>query len=194
MVIADSITSFSSVHITVDDYDSYINKAKARNPDLTLELDYMGYLEVESKYLQKSIILWLVGQLRYYELNQHRPSIRCEISAENNLFCGYNSNNRNYNSQLADCDTDEIFLFKHKLTQIFKLTHLIDDKLCFAYFYRESNSLLYKLYLFKTNKPNMIQELLHFQHKAFKLKQISTNNSSAKSFCVDLIGEVGTLT
>jgi hypothetical protein len=189
MVVTNTVLSFPSVQITVDDYDSQLSKAKTRsNIDLTIELDYMGCLEIESKYLQKSIIMWLIGQLKYYELNQHRQTIRCEISAENNLFCGYN-NNRSYSSYM-NYENDDIFLFKHKLTQIFKLTHLIDDKQCFGYFYRETNSLLYKLFLFKSKQTNMIQEILQFQHKAFKLKQSQMNKLATRAFPVELIGEV----
>lgn len=200
---ASSLLSSSPITANMD--KNLIKTITKKNSiNLVFELNYLGYLEIESKYLQRSIIPWLISELKLFELKQHINSIYCVLNANENLFYSLkpgivNTNGGDFYDDYMNgyCDNnanssefgDENYIFKHKLTNIFKITQLNNDPCCFGYCYRDLNLNKYKLYAFRTNKINFVQLLIQLQHRAFKLIN-DLNKDSIKKFQVDYIGEV----
>ena len=166
--------------------------------NLIYELDYLGYIEIESKYLQSSIIPWLISTIKLIETNQHVDSIYFKINSKNNclIACKPTSDDDHDESNNDDDDDDddsersEIIIFSHKLTNIFKITQLTNDPLCFGYVYRDFNEPNNcRLFAFRSNKVNLVQMLIQLQYKAIKYKQIQEKDST-KKFETEYVGEV----
>ena len=165
--------------------------------NLIYELDYLGSIEIESKYLQSSIIPWLIPTIKLIETHQHVDSIYLKINSKNNclIACKPPSNDDNDDSddeyeRNKDDEQVDITLFSHKLTNIFKITQLINDPLCFGYVYRDfgqQNNCC--LFAFRSNKVNLVQMLIQLQYKAIKYKQIQEKDST-KKYETDYVGEV----
>jgi hypothetical protein len=168
--------------------------------NLIYELDYLGYIEIESKYLQSSIIPWLISTIKLIETNQHIDSIYFKINSKNNclIACKPPSHNNNNDENNNDDDSDEdhynerseIIIFSHKLTNIFKISQLTNDQLCFGYVYRDFNEPNNcRLFAFRSNKVNLVQMLIQLQYKAIKYKQIEEKDLT-KKFETEYVGEV----
>lgn len=57
--------------------------------DLIVELDYLGQVDVESKYLQVSIIPWLIGQIKLVDQDKQIRSVCLEVNVKKNSFYVY---------------------------------------------------------------------------------------------------------
>ncbi len=57
--------------------------------DLAIQLDYLGYLSIDSKYLQASAIPWLIGQVKLLETDKRIKTCHIEVSVHKNSLCGY---------------------------------------------------------------------------------------------------------
>jgi hypothetical protein len=145
------------------------------NLELTVSLDYLGSLDIESKYLQSVTIPWFIGSLLLLERNKRMYSVFMEINVGNNLINVYKK--------------DKTQICYHQLSNIFKLSVCKTDSLCFGYFYRENgDSFNYKLYAFYSNKSNLAQVIYDYQMKALKLHD--NNFQYEKSFNFKLIVKV----
>jgi hypothetical protein len=173
-----------SIHNVDEMMDEKMNKIVENNIDdlnFIYELDFLGFLEIESKYLQPSIISWLIATLKLVEIQQHIDSIYFKINSNKNLLIA---------CKPSDDDDEDRDLFSHKLTNIFKITQLANDPLCFGYIYRDFD-LPNKccLFAFRSNKVNLVQMLIQVQYKAIKFEQIREKNL-IKKFEADFVGEV----
>lgn len=135
------------------------------NLDLTVEADYLGNIEIESKYLQTCVIPWLIAQVKLIESDKRIRPVYLEANVHKNTLSIYKTAKTESNH--TNC------LFNHKLSDIFKLSCLPNDPLCFAYFYRKSNTSLnvYTLHVFGSNKTNLCQVIQDLQNQALKLHE-----------------------
>ncbi len=139
-----------------------------RKLDLVVELDYFGNIDVESKYLQVSIIPWLIGQVKLIEVEKRIKSVTLELNVKKNTVYVYNRND-SYSSSGSSSSQNEII--NHRLTEIFKLTSLASDPTYFGYFYRKNNTSFnyYTFHVFHSNKSNLSHVITDFQTQALKL-------------------------
>jgi hypothetical protein len=135
--------------------------------DLVIYLDYLGYIDVESKYLQAATIPWLIAEIKLLEFENKISPAYMEINVKKNTLNIFRVKNadQNDNSQSGEA------ILSHKLTDIFKLTCLPSDPFCFAYFYRQENSFNYNLYAFYSNKFNINQVVHEFQVQALRMHE-----------------------
>jgi hypothetical protein len=140
-------------------------KFENKKLDLVVDLDYLGYINVESKYLQLATIPWLISEIKLLEIDKKVESVYLEINVKKNSLYVYKLH-KSTKQQYTDQEQEEIL--NHKLTDIFKLTYLTTDKYCFAYFYRQKNSFNYNLYAFYSNKSNLAQVIYDFQIQALR--------------------------
>jgi hypothetical protein len=155
-----------------------------RKLDLVVELDYFGNIDIESKYLQVSIIPWLIGQVKLIEVEK-RVRVAClEINVKRNTFFVYN---KSIESGGGPPRMNEII--NHRLTEIFKLTNLPSDPQYFGYFYRKNNTSFnyYTFHVFYSNKSNLSQVITDFQTQALKMHD---NMLYEKLFDFNLIAKV----
>ena len=102
-----------SIIISNEDDETQLEDNNTRRIDdlnLIYELDYLGHLEIESKYLQSSILPWLISTLRLIETDQHVDSIHFKINSKNNSLIACKSS--------EDEISEDTTLFTHKLTNI----------------------------------------------------------------------------
>lgn len=137
---------------------------KENKLDLVIYLDYLGYIDVESKYLQAATIPWLIAEIKLIEISKKISPAYMEINVKKNSLNLYKAKSVEKESQ---CE----IILSHKLTDIFKLTCLPSDPFCFAYFYRQENSFNYNLYAFYSNKFNINQVLHEFQIQALRMHE-----------------------
>lgn len=135
---------------------------ESRKLDLVVDCDYLGYLDVESKYLTHSIIKWLIAEIKLIENEKKLPGCYIEVNVSKNNLCL--------------CKKDEFKrqeMFNHKLSELFKLSYLPNDPVCFGYFYRKNNTSFnyYTLHVFSSSKSNLSQVINDFQQKAIKLHE-----------------------
>lgn len=152
----------------------------ARPLNLMIEMDYLGYLDIESKYLQTCTLQWLIAQVKLLELDKRVTNACMEINVKTNTIYAYKLTNDSA-SQRYDHSSSRLFLdndtadyskvelFSHALSNIFKLTYLDNDPNCIAYFYRKNESFSYTLHVLTSKKSNMFQVLNDFQKQASKL-------------------------
>ena len=76
----------------------------------------------------------------------------------------------------------KIKIFSHELTKIFKLSKLAEDEQFFAYFYKCTDSTLYTLHAFYSNKSNLADYLNELHIKALKLHETSINDEKIFHF------------
>ena len=165
--------------------------------DLVLyDLDYLGSLDIESKYLQSSTIPWLIAQVRLLELNKRVNSITLEVNVRKNSLIGFKHElkpkqqfaNSTTNKE-ALTSTKRIEFINHKLTNMFKLSQMQSEKTCFAYFYRQDGgSFNYTLHAFSSNKSNLVQVLFEFQMDALKIHE--HHNQYEKMFDFKIVNKV----
>ncbi|CAF0988440.1 unnamed protein product [Brachionus calyciflorus] len=131
--------------------------------DLVVDCDYLGNFDIESKYLTTSIIKWLIAEIKLIDSGKKIPNCLLEVNITKNNLVMYKKD---------DLLQQEI-VFNHKLSDLFKLTYLTSDPMCFGYFYRKNNTSFnyYTLHVFKSNKSNLCQVLNDFQHQAIKLHE-----------------------
>ena len=85
--------------------------------DLVVDVDYLGSMDVESKYLQVAIIPWLIGQMKLIELDQKRIKTAClEIIVKKNSFSVY-AKSASSSSQSININNE---ILSHRLTDMFK--------------------------------------------------------------------------
>lgn len=137
-------------------------KVDDKKLDLCVDVQYLGCLDVESKYLHSSIIPWLIAQVKLIETDKRIQPALIDVNTRKNTLLVYK------HSSMA---TEEIL--NHRLTDIFKLNILPNDPLCFAYFYRKNNTSFnyYTLHVFYSNKSNLCKVLLDFQTQALKIHE-----------------------
>ena len=125
--------------------------------DLAVELDYLGCMTIESKYLQHSVIPWLTAQINLFPSNNRVLSSYVEINVKNNSLIAYRNQTE--------------ILLNHRLTKIFKLCKLPGDQSCFVYFYRKQGTAptIYILHAFNTNKSNLVECLSDLQKQALNI-------------------------
>lgn len=128
--------------------------------DLVVECEYLGSLDVESKYLTHSIIKWLISEIKLIDNQKKLSDCYFEINISKNNLCL--------------CKKDETCrqeIFNHKISELFKLTYLPNDPVCFGYFYRKNNTSFnyYTLHVFSSTKTNLSQVISDFQQKAIRL-------------------------
>ena len=179
----DLVSSSSSRQQQSNLYNMKLSEL-ARPLNLFVEVDYLGYLDIESKYLQASTLQWLIAQVKLLEVDKRILNACMEVNVKTNTIYAYKLTNGSgsYQSRLdespsrlflANSDQTEssarIELFSHALSNIFKLTYLDNDPNCFAYFYRKNESFSYTLHVFSSKKSNMFQVLNDFQKQASKL-------------------------
>jgi hypothetical protein len=146
-----------------------------RKLDLVVELDYFGNVDVESKYLQVSIIPWLIGQVKLIEVEKRVRSVCLELNVKKNTFYVYNRNEyyttSSSSSSSSSSNGGQNEIINHRLTEIFKLTSLPSDPTYFGYFYRKNNTSFnyYTFHVFHSNKSNLSQVITDFQTQALKL-------------------------
>jgi hypothetical protein len=194
------------MHVAKQKLSELIKKSDNTKLDLVVQLDYLGFLEIESKYLQNATIQWLLAQIKLFEQNKRINSIFIEINVKKNLLIAYKTfkssnslpassshSNNNITSETKDREDQKEIFISHKLTKVFKLTCLHNDQFCFGYFYRETNNFMYRLHGFYSNKSNLAQTLFEFQNHALKLYEYS-DYANTKIFEYKLIGKVQTKT
>ena len=183
------MNSFNKIKLT--DLAKRQSSLKNDKLDLVLyDLDYLGNLEIESKYLQASTIPWLISQIKLLELNKRINSISIEINVNQNSLITYKNDLKSKAFTLASKEqTKRTELINHKLTNIFKLTQLSFEKSCFAYFYRQDASFNYTLHAFSSNKSNLVQALSEFQMNALKLHD-NNNTQCEKMFDFKIVNKM----
>lgn len=171
--------------------------------DLVVEVDYLGHIDVESKYLQLSTIQWLIAQVKLIETHKRIGSCYMEINVRKNSLIVYrkrahepNATSTNgvriqvengHNSfELIDVDDNDddfrdrdengdgaVEILNHKLSNVFKLTNLTNDPLCFGYFYKKNATSFnfYTLHAFRSSKTNLANVVYEFQMQALKLHE-----------------------
>lgn len=137
---------------------------KENKVDLVIYLDYLGCIEVESKYLQSATIPWLIAEIKLLETSKKISPAYMEINVKKNSL-------NLFKARSAEQVTNNEIVLNHKLTDMFKLTSLSSDAFCFAYFYRQENSFNYNLYAFYSNKYNVNQVLHEFQVQALRMHE-----------------------
>jgi len=140
--------------------------------DLVIQLDYLGYLTIESKYLQSSTIPWLIGQVKLLETDKRIPACHIEISVDKNSLCAFKPV-RSDNQQRTE-------FINHKLTSVFKLCRLVNDQNFFAYFYKQIGSTLYTLHTFYSTRSNLVKCISDLQMQAIRIHE--SLNSYEKTF------------
>ncbi len=164
--------------------------------DLVLyELEYLGNLEIESRYLQSCTIQWLIAQVRLLELNKRVNSVTLEINVKKNSLLVFKNEMKTKHFSLTSLKESNrrVEFLRHKLTNIFKLTQLANEKTCFAYFYRLESSFNYTLHVFNSNKSNLVQVLSEFQMDALKIHEnqsIHQNSPYEKLFDFQVVSKV----
>ena len=144
-----------------------------------------GYLTIESKYLQASLIPWLIAQVKLLEADKQIPSCFIEINVNQNQLIGIR------HVQKEEGEVKRVEFLNHKLTSVFKLCKLTSDENCFAYFYKQPGSTLYALHAFYSNKSNIVQCLSSFQMQAIGIHE--TLNGYEKIFDFELVDKVNEL-
>ena len=144
--------------------------------DLVIQLDYLGYLTIDNKYLQASTIPWLIGQVKLLETDKRIPACHIEISVYKNSLCGY--------KPTSDCQERDEFL-NHRLTSVFKLCRLTNDQNYFAYFYKQRGSTLYTLHSFYSNRSNLVRCISDLQMQAIRVHE--SLNSYEKTFDFEVV-------
>lgn len=137
-----------------------------------MELDYLGFIDVESKYLQVSTIQWLIAQVKLIETHKRIKSVILEVNVrKNSLSVCKKENSTSINN--SEANDEEKLLINNTLSDIFKLTSLTSDPLCFGYFYRKTTASfnLYTLHAFTSNKSNLAQVLYDFQMQALRIHE-----------------------
>lgn len=150
--------------------------------DLCVDLDvYLGTLDIESKYLQLSTIQWLIAQVKLVEAAPHARvhDVVMEVNVRKNSLCVYKrpqagsfDSSNNNEQQRNGCHTAEP-LVQHTLSNIFKLTALTSDPMCFAYFYRKNTHSfnMYTLHAFRSSRANLAQVICDFQMQALRMHE-----------------------
>ncbi|RNA25400.1 TBC1 domain family member 1 isoform X4 [Brachionus plicatilis] len=130
--------------------------------DLVVECEYLGNLDVESKYLTHSIIKWLIAEIKLIDNEKKLKDCFFEVNVNKNNLCLCKKD---------DAQRQEIF--NHKMSEIFKITYLPNDPVCFGYFYRKNNTSFnyYTLHAFTSSKSNLSQVISDFQQRAIKLHE-----------------------
>lgn len=140
-----------------------------------------GFLNIESRYIQVSIIPWLIAQVRMLEIDKRILTCYVEASIHKNAFnCVKNIFDGN--------NKRKIKIFSHELTKIFKLSKLPENENLFAYFYKCTDSTLYSLHAFYSNKSNLANYLNELHIKALKLHDTLSNDE--KVFDFDLVSKL----
>jgi hypothetical protein len=132
--------------------------------DLCVDLDqYLGTLDIESKYLQLSTIQWLIGQVKLLETHRRIDRVVLEVNVTRNSLCVYKK----------ELGGPRELVFQHTLSNIFKLTPLNNDPQCFAYFYRKNAGSfnLYTLHAFRSARANLAHVIYDFQMQALRLHE-----------------------
>ena len=156
---------------TFDDSSPHCSQRKI---DLVVYLDYLGFINVESKYLQAATIPWLIAEIKLLEAEKKIETAYMEINVKKNSINLYRSSNAVFTESTkrsSDAQTESELILSHKLTDVFKLTSLANDPLYFAYFYRQDNSFNYNLYAFYSSKFNITQVLHEFQIQALRIHE-----------------------
>ena len=138
-------------------------------------------MNIESKYLQASIIPWLIAQVNIFS---DKRIVGCciEINIRKNCLSVYRQSQSNGN---------RTEFLSHRLTSIFKLCKLANDQNFFAYFYKQPASTLYTLHAFHSNKSNLVKCLSDMQMQAIHLHE--SLNSYEKIFDFEVVGRVENL-
>lgn len=150
--------------------------------DLCVDLDvYLGTLDIESKYLQLPTIQWLIAQVKLIEAAPHSRihDVVMEVNVRKNSLCVYKrptvglfvDSTNNNNEQKRNGHTGP--LVQHTLSNIFKLTALASDPMCFAYFYRKNTHSfnMYTLHAFRSSRANLAQVICDFQMQALRMHE-----------------------
>ena len=139
------------------------NYDESKKLDLVVDCEYLGNLDVESKYLTTSVIKWLIAQVKLVDSNKKVSNCFLEINVNKNCLT--------LNKRDDILHQQEIL--NHKLSDLFKLTYLANDQACFGYFYRKNNTTFtfYTLHVFVSNKYNLCQVINDFQQQAIKLHE-----------------------
>ena len=140
--------------------------------DVATELDYLGSLSTESKYMQASTIPWLIAHVKLLETERRVRPAYMELNVRKNTLALYRIVAFPYSTATGK-RTNMQLLFTHRLTDIFKLTSLKSDAACFAYFYRDAAATFtYDLHVFSCAlKSNLAHTMYDLQLQALKLHQ-----------------------
>ena len=166
------IFEFKKKSFQISKMNEFFNKTKSKyltnidsKLDLVIQLDYLGFLEIESKYIQTHALPWLIAQVKLFEINKRIFNVYLEINVKSNTINCY----RSINKDLTNKKSTKVDLIEHSLTNIFKLCILPGDPNCFGYFYRVNDSFIYTLHVFRSKQCNLAKAIIDFQSQALKI-------------------------
>lgn len=149
--------------------------------DLIVKLNYLGCVNIDTKYVESSTVEWLIAEIRFLEVDQRKHMIDAELSLIKNLFTLIE---RQYDNESTS------IVLSHKLSDMLKLGKLSDDSRYFGYFYIEATGEC-KFHAFSSNKMNFFHVLRdHHLHASHLIDVLNKKMEERKKFRINFIAEV----